>query len=44
MHKNHPNQIKLNHLLLKIIKTKDYFPVYYMKLDCIFEKIKIIFG
>ena len=41
MQKNQPNQIRLNQLLLKMIKTKDYFPFYYVKLDCILKKLKL---
>ena len=38
-----PNQIKLNQLFLNIVKSKDYFPNYYMKLDGIIKRLKISF-
>lgn len=37
------NQIRLNQLLLKIIKSKDYFPSYYMKLDSILKNLNLSF-
>jgi hypothetical protein len=43
MQKNQPNQIRLNQLLLKMIKSKDYFPFYYMKMDYIIKKLKLSF-
>lgn len=38
-----PNKIRLNQLFLKIVKSKDYFPNYYMKLDGIIKRLKISF-
>ena len=35
------NQIRLNQLLLKIIKSKDYFLSYYMKLDAILKNLHL---